>query len=201
MPCIWRGGHAAAGTLGRAAALRLQEVFVRELFVMDSRNYNPGGSVEKRPSVRGIIVRDGRIAMMRSRKYDYFKLPGGGIEPGETPHDTLVREVREESGLIVRPETIKEFGYARRIERGTRADIFVQDNYYFLCEAEMGRTAQNLDDYEAEERFVLQFVSADAAISTNERPEHSGQEGDAFFCGMLARENRVLRLLKAELGL
>ena len=64
-----------------------------------------------------IVIRDGKIAMMHSRKYDYYKLPGGGIEPGETLEETLIREVREESGLVVKIETIKEFGYVRRIEK------------------------------------------------------------------------------------
>ncbi|MBQ7066683.1 MAG: NUDIX domain-containing protein [Lachnospiraceae bacterium] len=45
--------------------------------------------------------------MMHSKKYNYYKLPGGGIEPEETLEDTLIREVREESGLIVKAETIK----------------------------------------------------------------------------------------------
>ena len=81
---------------------------MRELFVIDRKNYNPNGSVGKRPSVRGIIFRDGKIAMMHSVKYNYYKLPGGGIEPGETMEETLVREVREESGLLVKPETIAE---------------------------------------------------------------------------------------------
>ena len=90
---------------------------MRELFILDKKNYNPNGTVGKRPSVRGIIIKDGKIAMMHSKKFDYYKLPGGGIEPGETLEETLIREVREESGLIVKKETIKEFGYVRRIEK------------------------------------------------------------------------------------
>ena len=105
---------------------------MRELFVLDKKNYDPNGSVGRRPSVRGIIIRDGRIAMMHSKKYDYYKLPGGGIEAGETLEETLIREVREESGLVVKPETIKEFGYVRRIEKGKEEDIFVQDNFFSL---------------------------------------------------------------------
>ena len=50
---------------------------MRELFVMDLKNYDPNGTVGRRPSVRGIIIRNGRIAMMHSCRYDYYKLPGG----------------------------------------------------------------------------------------------------------------------------
>ena len=90
---------------------------MRELFVMDLKNYDPNGTVGKRPSVRGIIIRDGRIAMMHSCRYDYYKLPGGGIEPGESLEETLVREVQEESGLVVKKDTIEEFGYVKRMEK------------------------------------------------------------------------------------
>ena len=64
---------------------------MRELFTIDKKNYNPNGSVGKRPSVRGIIVKNNCIAMMHSLKYDYYKLPGGGIEAGETHEATLIR--------------------------------------------------------------------------------------------------------------
>ena len=172
---------------------------MRELFVLNKKNYDPNGTVGRRPSVRGIIIRDGKIAMMHSNKYDYYKLPGGGIEPEETLEDTLIREVREESGLIVKPETIKEFGYVRRIEKGKYEDIFVQDNYYFLCEAESTVVEQELEDYEAEEQFVLEFVSVTDAISVNESSNHFEKEKIITFRGMLDRENKVLKILKDEL--
>lgn len=172
---------------------------MRELFVLDKKNYNPNGSVGRRPSVRGIIIRNGKIAMLHSRKYNYYKLPGGGIEPEETLEDTLIREVREESGLIVKPETIKEFGYVRRIEKGRYEDIFIQDNYYFLCETESTVMEQQLDDYEAEEEFTLEFVSIIDAISVNESANHFEKENIVTFRGMIDRENKVLRLLLAEL--
>ena len=172
---------------------------MRELFVLDKKNYNPNGSVGRRPSVRGIIIRNGQIAMLHSRKYNYYKLPGGGIEPEETLEDTLIREVREESGLIVKPETIKEFGYVRRIEKGRYEDIFIQDNYYFLCETESTVMEQQLDDYEAEEEFTLEFVSIIDAISVNESANHFEKENIVTFRGMIDRENKVLRLLLAEL--
>jgi len=174
---------------------------MRELFVLDKKNYNPFGSVGRRPSVRGIILRDGKIAMMHSRKYDYYKLPGGGIESGETLEETLIREVREESGLIVKPETVKEFGYVRRIEKGRFDDIFIQDNYYFVCEAETTITEQALDAYEAEEEFTLEFVTVTHAIKVNELSKHFEKEEIVTFQGMIDRENMVLRKIQEELQL
>jgi ADP-ribose pyrophosphatase YjhB (NUDIX family) len=55
------------------------------------------------PSV-SIALRDadGRILLVRHAEGNVWLLPGGGIEPGETPADAAVREMFEETGLIVR---------------------------------------------------------------------------------------------------
>ncbi len=50
------------------------------------------------------IVRDGAILMVR-HEHDgrgYWTLPGGAVEPGETPEQALVREVREEACVDAR---------------------------------------------------------------------------------------------------
>ena len=47
---------------------------MKELFVIDKQNYDKSGTIGKRPSVRGIIIKDGKVAMMHSLKYDYYKL-------------------------------------------------------------------------------------------------------------------------------
>jgi mutator protein MutT len=50
------------------------------------------------------IVRDeqGRILITRRSDDGDWDLPGGAIEPGETPSEGVRREVREETGLDVR---------------------------------------------------------------------------------------------------
>ena len=174
-------------------------VAMRELFTIDLKNYKENGTVGKRPSVRGIIIKDGKIAMMHSLKYDYYKLPGGGIEEGEELRDTLVREVKEESGLVVKKETIKEFGSVRRIEKGMFEDIFMQENYYFLCDVEDEVSSQELDDYEAEEGFTLEFVTPEQAINVNNTGDHREKVEKQTFTGMLTRENRVLQMVRDEL--
>ena len=41
--------------------------------------------------------------------YEIDKFPGGGINEDEDKKETLIREVREEPGLVVIPESIEEF--------------------------------------------------------------------------------------------
>jgi 8-oxo-dGTP pyrophosphatase MutT (NUDIX family) len=59
------------------------------------------------PSVAA-IVRDpnGRVLLQRRRDDGSWGLPAGAIDPGEAPARALVREVWEETGLIVAPERI-----------------------------------------------------------------------------------------------
>ncbi len=54
-----------------------------------------------RPRVCGAVLRNETILMVRHRDQDreYWTLPGGGIEPDETPEEAAVREVLEETGL------------------------------------------------------------------------------------------------------
>lgn len=166
---------------------------MRLLFELDTKDYDPNGTAFVRPSVRGILIRDGKIAMVHSLKYDYYKYPGGGIEPGETLEDALIREVSEESGLQVIPQSIREYGLVHRVQKSDREDIFIQDNYYFLCDAEDAVQLQNLDDYEAEERFTLEWVEPQHAIRTNRFEDHGPKDSI-----MLEREARVLEILINE---
>ena len=55
-----------------------------------------------RPHVRaagGVLVRDGRVALIHRPKYDDWSLPKGKLNGGEGWEDAAVREVREETGF------------------------------------------------------------------------------------------------------
>ena len=59
------------------------------------------------PSVTAIIFDDSnRILLAKHADTKRWVAPGGSIEPNETPVDAVIREVLEETGLIVEPTKI-----------------------------------------------------------------------------------------------
>src|SRR3954462_10731666 len=47
----------------------------------------------------GVLVRDGRVAVVQRPKYDDWSLPKGKLDPGEGFEEAALREVHEETGI------------------------------------------------------------------------------------------------------
>jgi 8-oxo-dGTP diphosphatase len=54
-----------------------------------------------RVSVSALIFEGDRVLLAHRRAIDWWNLPGGAVDPGETVDEALRREVREETGLEV----------------------------------------------------------------------------------------------------
>ncbi len=167
---------------------------MKTLFAMDIKNYARSDVPCRRPSARAIIrMEDGRLAMVYSRKYGYYKFPGGGIRDGEQPQQALVREVQEETGLLVWPESIQEYGSVLRCQKSARQKdvVFEQQNVYYFGSVQETAGIQNLDEYEKEAGFVLRLVRPEEAIAANKACHLQ----DVFDLVMIARETQVLERL------
>ena len=52
-----------------------------------------------RQRATAIVIRDGRILVVRDKFRPAFMLPGGGIDAGESPETAVARELTEETTL------------------------------------------------------------------------------------------------------
>lgn len=54
-----------------------------------------------RTAIKGLIFNKKNEFLLVKEDMDYWDLPGGAMDFGESPEETLTREIKEETGLIV----------------------------------------------------------------------------------------------------
>lgn len=89
----------------------------------------------RRIGVRAIIYRDGKLLAVRHKNKDgspkdFWAIPGGGLDPGESLEGGLRREVKEELGVDAEPGRlllVQQF-------RSTRVDCNEELEFFFLVE-------------------------------------------------------------------
>jgi 8-oxo-dGTP pyrophosphatase MutT (NUDIX family) len=150
--------------------------------------------VVQRTAVRAVIRRGTRLLMVHSTVGSDYKFPGGGLEPGESPQQALIREVSEECGRTVTrvgEVMVKAVERRRALEPGA---VFRMESTYHECEVADEVHEQRLDAYEHELAFEPVWIGIHAAIEANERVLAAGTAET-----WVARETAVLRALH-ELG-
>ncbi|MBA0049683.1 NUDIX hydrolase [Streptomyces sp. AJS327] len=55
----------------------------------------------------------GRVLLVHERERGCWELPGGGIEPDETPREAAARELREETGQLIAPAELRFAGFTK----------------------------------------------------------------------------------------
>lgn len=95
---------------------------------MNARASRP--TIERQHSAGGVVVRDGEMLLIATGGGRRWQLPKGRIEPGESPEQAAVREVREETGItakVVAPLAGVDYwfaeGSAKRIRK--HVDFFL----------------------------------------------------------------------------
>jgi len=100
-------------------------------------------STELETSYGGVVLRGDQLLVITPAGKQVTGLPKGGMETGETPEEVAAREVREETGIVVRVrEPLGDVRYTyRRGGRRVRKTV-----HFFLCEYVEGST----DDHDHE---------------------------------------------------
>ena len=95
-----------------------------------------------RVACRGIVVRDGMILLTYEVNSNQWFIPGGGLEKGENLEQCCIRELAEETGLVVQTghhfATIDEY-----------YGDWLFTSHYFTCEV-TGETERLLTEREAQ---------------------------------------------------
>ena len=127
----------------------------------------------RRPGVYALLLKgDDLLLTLQSRPAPDIQLPGGGIDPGESPISALHREVFEETGwTISRPRRIGAF---RRFVYMPEYDLFADK----LCTIYMAAPVRRLGPpVEPDHKAV--WMSKHAAVKA------LGNAGDRHFARLL----------------
>ena len=148
---------------------------------------------DERTAARAVLIdKDYRVALIDAKNCGYYKLPGGGIDPGELISEALEREVIEEAGYKI--TTLCPLGYVH--ETRHKFGMF-NTSYAFLARAEE-YVGNNLMDDEIEDGFELVwFDTIDDAIAAVEGVDTTDMPYQANF--FTKREAAILRAARKVL--
>ena len=109
-----------------------------------------GGAMSVQVGVFATILDEaGRVLLVHRTDCDWWCQPGGGMEPGETPWEGVLRETREETGFEVTIERLAGvyswaprkdeviFGFVCRIVGGECATSDESDDVHFFALADL----------------------------------------------------------------
>ena len=128
---------------------------------------------ETRRADRAVVFdNDKNIGILYVGKYNYHKLPGGGLEGDESGGETLKRECLEEIGCNI--ETFGELGEI--IEYRDKWSL-KQHSYCYLANVAGENGKPDFTQKEIDDGFEIKWMSPEEAIKLLENDRPGGYEG------------------------
>ena len=137
------------------------------------------------PAVSAIVAdEDDRILLILRTDNNYWSIPGGGINPGETIKEAAVREVMEETGIDCEITGLVGI-YSNPNHVAAYDDGEVRQEFSICFTARMLGGAERTSDESAEVRFVPSRVLPELKIhpSTRLRIQHYFDGRDEPYIG------------------
>lgn len=133
--------------------------------MIENFSWQPGYATPK-IDVRGAIVQDGKIMLVKEKQDGKWAMPGGWGDVGEIPSAMVAREVVEESGFEVK--VIKVVGVYDANRDGRPLQFFHAYKIVFLCEITGGH-ARPSEETLAVDFFEFHNLPPLSSSRTNER--------------------------------
>lgn len=116
-------------------------------------------SFNESSSARAVVFEGDKIALIKVNRDGYHKLPGGGLEKGETMEEGLVREIKEEIGCDskVGKEFMQITEYRKEWDQIYKSHVFTAEAVGEKCEPQ-------LIGFEIGKGFENIWVTVDEAI-------------------------------------
>lgn len=129
--------------------------------------------LDKRFASRAIIFDENKlIPILFVSKFNYHKIPGGGIEKGEDKLQALKREIKEETGCEA--EITDEIG--KVTENRSRWNLF-QTSYCYIGKVVSKGDELSFTKKERKQNFKLIWVTLGDAIKLLKNDEPQNYEG------------------------
>jgi len=172
---------------------------VKVIKTIKEQDIHPGAAVidpkdfATREAARAVVMgKDDSTFLLKVGKYNYHKLPGGGIEAGEDTKNGLERELLEEIGSEA--DVLAEIGQIIEYRDQTRIK---QTSHCFLARQKGKQLAPNFDQGELAEEFeVVEVASIDKAIDLLEQDVPGDYDGSFI----VVRDLILLKEAKRILG-
>jgi 8-oxo-dGTP pyrophosphatase MutT (NUDIX family) len=150
----------------------LRTIKEEEVYPESNANAKDSNS-EYRKAVRAVVFDDeNKVALINVVKYNYYKLPGGGVEESEQDEDALQRECLEEIGCRV--EIVSEIGRVLEHRNKIGTD---QESFCFLANLSGEKGKPNLVGYEITDGFKTVWVDIDECIKLVENSKPTSYDG------------------------
>lgn len=126
------------------------------------------GRVLRRHAARGIVLRDDKLLLLFTERYNDFSLPGGGVDPDEDIQTALKRELEEETGAQnVQVQSHYGFIEEYRPHWKPEYDLLHMTSHFFVCDVAPELADVRMESYEIANGMKPVWVSVSEAMNHN----------------------------------
>lgn len=93
-----------------------------------------------------VVIKEHKLLLAFSRNKNAWYLPGGKIDPGETAHEAIQREIKEELNIDLVPELLKFYGHITAPAYGEQTNIVMEQDCFIYDLREEIQASNEIDE-------------------------------------------------------